>query len=169
MYLARAGHFANGCANPVDLREHLIVKTKPSELFSSGNFSSNHRETAARVSRNLNVTWISRLLAPFDAYAVDCSLQFFAANPYHVGGASFPRPAPTVVNFDPVTGQTTSGKRRYPNPMLTFLYGDRRAFVCEIKIQLCRLTWFDRRVVDGGLHGPIHHQCHSVVAYRKTF
>jgi hypothetical protein len=111
----------------------------------------------------------SVLLAPFDVSAVNCPLQFFSTNPYDVGGASFRRPAPTVINFDPVTGQTTSGKRRYPNPMLTFLHGYRCPSLREIKIQLCRLTCFDCRVVDGSLHGAIHDQCHPVIACRETF
>ena len=102
MYLARAGHFANSCANPVDLREHLIVKTKPSELFFSGNFLSKRpRNCCASQPRNFNVTWISRLLAPFDAYAVDCSLQFFAANPYHVDQAMLPPPSFHCRQFRP--------------------------------------------------------------------
>src|SRR6266480_4575834 len=73
-----------------------------------------------------------------------------------------------AINFHPATGQTTSGKCRYPNPMFTFRYGYERAPLFELKIQLCRITWFERRIIDGSLHGTIHNQCHPVIACRET-
>src|SRR5262245_47065654 len=73
------------------------------------------------------------LLASLDVFAVNCPLQFFPANPYDVVGSRFRRPAATVINFDPATRETTPGKRRYPHPMFTFLYGHRGARVLEIK------------------------------------
>ena len=39
----------------------------------------------------------------------------------------------------------------------------------EIEVQLCRLTLFKRRIIDGSLQGTIHNQCHSVSARRETF
>jgi hypothetical protein len=39
----------------------------------------------------------------------------------------------------------------------------------EIKVQLCRLTRFERRIIDRGLHGTIHNQCDSVIARREPF
>jgi hypothetical protein len=42
-----------------------------------------------------------RLLASFDVSAVNCSLQFFTADLYAVGGASLRRPASTVIKFRP--------------------------------------------------------------------
>jgi|SRR5580704_7443692 hypothetical protein len=84
-----------------------------------------------------------KLLAPFDGYAVNCPLQFFTADPNDVVAASLRRPTSALIKFDPVTRQTTSGKRRYPNPMAPFLHGyrcPRRWRSRGIKIQLCRLT-----------------------------
>ena len=52
--------------------------------------------------------------------------------------------------------------------MFTFRYGYGRARLFELKIQLCRFTWFQRRIIDGSLHGTIHNQCHSVLACRET-
>ena len=109
------------------------------------------------------------LLAPLDVQAVNCPLKFFATNPYNVVGASFRCPGPAVINFNPAAWQTTSRKRRYPNPVYTFLYGYRCARLSEIEVQLCRLTWFKRRIIDGSLQGTIHNQCHSVSARRETF
>src|SRR4030095_12368631 len=94
--------------------------------------------------------------------------QFFRINSYDVISSSYRRPAATFINFHPVTGQTTSGKCRYPNPMFTFGYGYGRARLFELKIQLCRFTWFERRIIDGSLHGAIHNQCHPVIACRET-
>src|SRR4029453_18449385 len=91
--------------------------------------------------------------------ALTCPLQFFAANPYDVEGASFPRPASTATNFDPATTQTTSGKRRYPNPVFPWLRDSRRSRSrCwrQIKIQLWPLTRFDRCIVDGSFDDPIN-------------
>src|SRR4029453_3852558 len=95
----------------------------------------------------------SALLASLDVFAVNCPLQFFPANLYEVVGSSFRPPPATVINFDPATGETTPGKRRYEHPMFTFLYGHRCARLLEIKIQLCRLPRFDRRIIDGAFHG----------------
>src|SRR6266478_9498077 len=84
-----------------------------------------------------------KLLAPFDTYAVNCSLQFFTADPYDVVAASLRRPTSALIKFDPVTRQTTSSKCGYPNPMAPFLHGcrcPRRRRCRQIKIQLCRLT-----------------------------
>ena len=79
------------------------------------------------------------------------------------------RPRPAVINFNPAAWQTTSRKCRYPNPVYTFLYGYGCARLSEIEVQLCRLTWFKRRIIDGSLHGATHNQCHSVSALRETF
>ena len=64
-----------------------------------------------------------KLLAPFDAYAVNCPLQFFTADPHDIVAASLSRPASALIKFDPVTRQTTSSKRGYPNPITPFLHG----------------------------------------------
>lgn len=95
-------------------------------------------------------------------------LQFFRTNPYDVISRSCRRPAATAINFHPATGHTTSGKWWYPNPMFTFRYGYGRARLFELKIQVCRFTWFERRIIDGSLHGTIHNQCHPVIARRET-
>jgi hypothetical protein len=68
---------------------------------------------------------VPRLLAPFDLSALNCSLQFLTTDPNDVEAASLSRPASTVIKFDPVTRQTTSSKRGYPNPMAPFRYGCR--------------------------------------------
>jgi len=34
----------------------------------------------------------------------------------------------------------------------------RCARLSEIEVQLCRLTWFKRRIIDGSLRGTIHNQ-----------
>src|SRR6266404_3567441 len=101
-------------------------------------------------------------------HVVNFPCQFFRTNPYDVVSSSFRRPTATVSNFHPVTGQTTSSKCRYPNPMSTFRYGYGRARLFELKIQLCRFTWFERRIIDGSLQGAIHNQCHPVIARRET-
>jgi hypothetical protein len=79
-----------------------------------------------------------------------------------------PGPTGTVINFDPATGQTTSGERRHPYPVCSFCYSYGRARLFELKIQLCRFIWFERRIINGSLHGTIHNQCHPVIACRKT-
>ena len=107
-------------------------------------------------------------IAGWRGFAVSFPLQFFRTNPYDVISRSCRRPAATVINFHPATGQTTSGKWRYPNPMFTFRYGYGRARLFELKIQVCRFTWFERRIIDGSLHGTIHNQCHPVIARRET-
>ena len=100
---------------------------------------------------------------------VNFPCQFFPTNSYDVISSSVRRrPAATVINFHPPTGQTTSGKCRYPNPMFTFRYGYVRARLFELKIQLCRFAWVERRIIDGSLHGTIHNQCHPVIACRET-
>src|SRR5262245_47298659 len=100
---------------------------------------------------------------------MSCPCQFFRTNPYDVISSScFRRPAAPAINFHPATGQTTSGKCRYPNPMFTFRYGYRHARLFELKIQVCRFTWFERRIIDGTLNGTIHNQCHPVLACRET-
>jgi hypothetical protein len=53
--------------------------------------------------------------------------------------------------------------------MYTFLYGYGCARLSKIEVQLCRLAWFKRRIIDGSLQGTIHNQCHSVNARRETF
>jgi hypothetical protein len=93
----------------------------------------------------------AELLPPLDVQAVNCPVKFFATNTYNVVGASFRCPGPAVINFNPAAWQTASRKRRYPNPMYTFLYGYRSARLSEIEVQLCRLTWFKRRIIDGSL------------------
>ena len=52
--------------------------------------------------------------------------------------------------------------------MFTFRYGYGRARLFELKIQVCRFTWFERRIINGTLHGTIHNQCHPVIARRET-
>src|SRR5213595_93776 len=106
-----------------------------------------------------------------EVFAVNCSLQFFSADPYDVEAASLSGPASTVIKFDPVTRQTTSSKRGYPNPMAPFLHGYRcpRRWRCtQIKIQLCRRIRLDGCIIDGSFDGTIHSQCDSVIAWRKT-
>src|SRR4029077_11625250 len=110
----------------------------------------------------------AELLSLLDAHAVNCPLKFFATNPYDVVGASFRCPGPAVINFNPATWQTTSRKRRYPNPMYTFSYGYRCARLSGIEVKWRRLTWFRPRIIYGSLQGPIHNQCHSVSARRET-
>src|SRR6266436_6675150 len=108
---------------------------------------------------------------PFDTYAVNCPLQFFTADPYDVEAASLRRPTAAVIKFDPMTRQTTSSKRGYPNPMAPFLHGYRcpRRWRCtQIKIQLCRRIRLDGCIIDGSFDGTIHSQCDSVIAWRKT-
>src|SRR5262249_7906731 len=100
-----------------------------------------------------------------------CSLQFFTADPYDVQGASLRRPASTVIKLDPATRQTTSSKRRYPNPMAPFLRGYRclRPRRCPpITIQPRRLTRLDRCIIDGSFDSALHNQRHSVIACRET-
>ena len=100
-----------------------------------------------------------------------CSLQLFTADLYDVGGASLRRPASTVIKFDPAPRQTTSSKRGYPNPMAPFPGGYRclRRWRCpQIKIQLCRLTRFDRCIIDRSFDSAVHNQCDSVIACRET-
>src|SRR6266704_2403993 len=112
-----------------------------------------------------------KLLAPFDVSALNCSLQFFTADPYDVEAASLACPASTVIKFDPVTRQTTSSKRGYPNPMAPFLHDYRcpRRWRCtQSKIQLCRRIRLDGCIIDGSFDGTIHSQCDSVIAWRKT-
>jgi hypothetical protein len=53
--------------------------------------------------------------------------------------------------------------------MFTFRYGYSGARLFELKIQVCRFTWFERGIVDGSLHGTVHKQCHPVFAFRETF
>ena len=112
---------------------------------------------------------IPQSIAGWRGFAVSYPSQFFRTNPYDVISSScFRRPAATAINFHPATGQTTSGKRRHPNPMFTFGYGYGRARLFDLKIQLCRFTWFERRIIDGSFHGTIHNQCHPVIACRET-
>src|SRR5882724_12575028 len=100
---------------------------------------------------------------------LSCPLQFFRTDLYDIISSSVRRrPATTVINFHPATGQTTSGKCRHPNPMFTFRYGYGHARLFELKIQVCRFTWFERRIIDGSLHGTIHNQRHPVIACRQT-
>jgi hypothetical protein len=73
----------------------------------------------------------------------------------------------TVINFDPATGQTTSGERRHAYPVCTFSYGYGRAPLFDLKIQPCRFTWFERHIIDRSLHGTIHNR-HPVIASRET-
>src|SRR4051794_23098747 len=89
-------------------------------------------------------------------HAVNYPLHLFPPNPNYVLSTSVRGgPAATVINFHPPTGQTTSGKCRYPNPMFTFRYGYVRACLFELKIQLCRSIWFERRIIDGSLHSTV--------------
>jgi len=98
---------------------------------------------------------------------VNYPLQFFPTDLYDIVRAEMrPGPTDTVINFDPATRQTTSGERRHPYPVYTFGYGYGHARLFELKIQLCRFTWFERRIIDGSLHGTIHNQCHPVIACR---
>src|SRR5262249_50935814 len=99
---------------------------------------------------------------------VNFPCQFFRTNPYDMTSRSCRRPAATVINFNPVTGQATSSKWRYPNPVFTFRYGYGRARLFEVKIQLCRFIWYECRIIDGSLHGTIHNQCHPVIACGET-
>src|SRR6266480_4028866 len=101
----------------------------------------------------------------------ELSVAVLHADPYDVEAASLSRPASTVIKFDPVTRQTTSSKRGYPNPMAPFLHGYRcpRRWRCtQIKIQLCRRIRLDGCIIDGSFDGTIHSQCDSVIAWRKT-
>src|SRR5262249_5437097 len=96
---------------------------------------------------------------------VNCPLQFFPTDLYDIVGADIrPGPTDTVIKFDPATGETTSRELRHPYPVCTFRYGCGCARLFELKIQLCRFTWFERRIIDGSLQGPIHNQCHPVTA-----
>src|SRR5215475_13797494 len=111
----------------------------------------------------------SQSIAGWRGFGVSFPSQFFRTNPYDVISSSVrSRPAANVINFHPVTRQTTSGKCRHPNPMFTFRYGYGRAGLFELKIELCRFTWFERRIIDGSLHGTIHNQCHPVIACCET-
>src|SRR4029077_1512616 len=102
-------------------------------------------------------------------HAVNKPLQVFPTNPLDAISSSFPpRPAATVINFHPPTRQTASGKCRHPNPMFTLRYGYVRARLFELKIQLCRFTCFERRIIDESLPAPIHNQCPPVIACRET-
>ena len=127
------------------------------------------------MPRRLNKTCLvtrkfpAKLLSPLDVQALNCPLSFFATNSYNVVGVSFRCPSPAVINFNPAAWQTTSRKRRYPDPMYTFLYGYRCTCLSKIEVQLCRLTWFKRRIIDRSLQGTIHNQCHSINARRETF
>src|SRR6476661_76868 len=111
----------------------------------------------------------AKLLPPLDVQAVNCPLKFFAANPYNVVGTSFCCPGPAVINFDPAAWQTTSRKRRYPNPVYPSFYRYGCARLSETKVKLCRLTWFKRRIIDRSLQGTLHNQCHSVTARHEIF
>src|SRR5436305_7930598 len=100
---------------------------------------------------------------------VNFACQFFPTNSYDVISGSCRRgPGATVTNFHPASGQTTSGKCRYPNPVFAFRYGYGCARLFELKIQVCRFTWFERRIIDGSLHVTIHNQCHPVLACRES-
>src|SRR6476646_972128 len=107
-------------------------------------------------------------IAGWRGFGESFPLQFFRTNPYDVINRSCRRPAATIINFHPATGQTTSGKWCYPNPMFTFGYCYGRARLFEIKIQVCRFPWFESRIIDGSLHGTIHNQCHPVIARGET-
>src|SRR5215472_17010079 len=96
-------------------------------------------------------------------------LQFFRTDLYDILRAERrPGTTGTVINFDPATRQTASGERRHPYPVCTFRYGYVRARLFELKIQLCRFTWVEHRIIDGSLYGTIHNQCHTVIARRET-
>ena len=88
----------------------------------------------AEITRNMvgRVLTNRQVVRRYDHFApggrsllCNCPLQFFTADPYDVEAASLCRPASTAIKFDPVTRQTTSSKRGYPNPMAPFLHGYR--------------------------------------------
>src|SRR5262249_17102489 len=112
---------------------------------------------------------IPQSIAVWRGFAVSHPAPFFRTNPYDViSSRCFRRPGAPAINFHPVTGQTTSGKCRHPNPMFTFRYGYGHARLFEVKIQVSRSAWVEHRIIDGSLHGTIHNQCHPVIACRET-
>ena len=117
----------------------------------------NIRRTAVASSAIARAS--SQSIAGWRGFGVNFPSQFFRTTSYDVISSSVRRrPAATVINFHPATRQTTSGKCRHPNPVFTFRYGYGSARLFDLKIQPCRFTWFERRIIDGSLHGTIHNQ-----------
>src|SRR5262245_36232548 len=94
-----------------------------------------NRETTLKLVASSPIARASpQSIAGWRGFGESFPLQFFRTNPYDMISRSCRRPAATVINFHPATGQTTSGKWRYPNPMFTFRYGYGRARLFELKI-----------------------------------
>jgi hypothetical protein len=129
--------------------------------------NSEPKATEVQTVHELTIERIDCLVTPFDIQAVNCSLQFFAADSYDVVGSSFTSPSAAIINFDPPSRQTTSRKRRYPNSVYTLLLRYERTRLREIEIQFRRLFWFNGGIIDGSLQNAVYEQGHSVSAWRE--
>src|SRR6478672_8747178 len=152
-------------------RQHVFLRAiqRRGPFPCCGSSSSRSRFTTDLANRSrASCRNSAALWSDSGIHVVDFPLNLFRTNPYDVISRSRRRPATTVINFHPATGQTTSGKWWTPNPMFTFGYGYGRARLFEFKIQVCRFTRFERRIIDGSLRGAIHNQCHPIIAWRET-
>ena len=107
----------------------------------------------------LNIRRNRETLSPIGpVHAVNFPCGFDRTNPYEIAAGSFRRPAATINNFHPWTG------RRLPvnavDQVKCYLsLRLRRACLFELKIQLCRLTWFERRIIPEAFTAPFTTSC----------